>query len=338
MGGHVFGNTRRYSKEEYSLLERQILSLFYYNKFTLDEIKIIPSYRNKDSFGDMDILIEESKRESTLSILKEYFSLNKEDFSFNSNVVSIRVKRDFQLDLIFTPKEFMETSFNYFSNSDLSNLIGRVYRKTGFKFAHKGLIFVVREGDFIFREIIVSKDWKKMLEFLDYDYEVFSGGFDTLEDIFRFVASSPLFNKEIFLLHNRSHISRVRDKKRETYREFLLWCEREKDLPAYPWESFSERGGYREDEKWLQDAFEHFPGFYSSYLRTMRDLMNWKEVKRKFSGSLVSSLTGLEGKVLGSFIQELKSKFPSKEDFSDFILASSEEKIASWILTNWSKV
>jgi len=334
MGGNVFQGLKRYSKEEYNEIMNVILTHLKEEEFYKEEdFKIIPSFREKETFGDMDILIDSSKREEYLSFFKKLFIPH--EISNNNHVVSLKVNEDFQLDLIFTNTEDMETSLHYFSFSDISNLIGRVFHKTGFKFSHRGLIFIVRVGNYVFQEIIVSKDWKKILEFLDYDYEVYSKGFDNLEDIFKFVASSPFFSPDIYLLHNRCHTSRVRDRKRKVYNEFLSWCkEKESILNHYHWESFDERGGYKEVEEWKEKAFLSFPGFKESYDNAKEKLFISRKVKEKFYGQKVSDITGLKGKELGNFISILKSGFHTIENFNTFILSLSEEELREWLMWN----
>ena len=59
--------------------------------------------------------------------------------------------------------------------------------------------------------------------------------------------------RNIFLLENRNYQSRVRDRKRKTYTEFLQWCENHPGLPAYT---------YPEDKaQWLPRLFEWFAPF-----------------------------------------------------------------------------
>lgn len=58
------------------------------------------------------------------------------------------------------------------------------------------------------------------------------------------------------------------------------------------------------------------------------------QVKQKFNGHLVRSLTGLEGKNLGAFISKYKKRFM---DFDDFILKSNQSFIEADILDFFEK-
>src|SRR3546814_18901157 len=68
---------------------------------------------------------------------------------------------------------------------------------------------------------------------MGYSPDGLDQGFETPEDIYSFVASSPFFSSDIFLLENRNAKARMRDKKRKMYMEFLLWCEARPDLPVF---------------------------------------------------------------------------------------------------------
>lgn len=317
MGGNIFDGTRRYSKEEYNKLLLEISSLL---KPLNVKFEVIQSYRNKDSFGDMDIIIGNRGRETIRFLFRDY------PLSSNGHIDSYKF-RDFQIDLIFIPLEDFETNYLYYCYSDFGNIIGRCFHKTGFKYGHLGLSFIVKDGDYQFKEIIVSKDHKKILEFLDYDYERFCQGFDTLEDIFRYAISTPYFNKEIYLLHNRNHTSRTRDRKRQTYRDFLVWIEKQTDCNKYPWPSFDERGGYKENLEWLEKAFIQFPGFEKEYHEVKKEFLDHLYFKSMFNGELVKTLTGLEGKRLGEFIQKLRTR----EDLKMFVLTSSLDELQNLI-------
>lgn len=332
MGGNIFQDNIRLSKEHFEDYSKNVLSKI---QKQFPSAKVIPYYEDKESFGDLDILISGQKGNNIFDFLQNEFNISLDKISNNGSNISFQYNL-FQVDLIFVPEEDFNTSYNYFSYNDCSNLIGRISHKLGFKYGHKGLSFIIREGNYQFDEIIVSKDTKKILEFLDFDYNVFSNGFKTKDDIFKYVASSKYFNSQIFLLDNRSHSSRIRDRKRVIYSEFLKWVSNNPNLNNYPWIKITERGGYQKNQEFLELAFNVFPGFKEKYEQIEKEFQNQLLIKSKFNGDIVRSITGLEDKKLGAFIQILKSKC----DFKTFILNSSENEIKDFILNsfiNYSK-
>lgn len=194
-------------------------------------VDVIKSYSAKDSFGDLDIVASKNSK-SNEAIQAVFEALSATHISRNSDVISYRVPVEdntkwfgstsfFQVDLIFIDEEDLEFAKNYFAFNDLGNLIGRIAHAMGFKFGHEGLWYVVRKGTHVLENIKVSSNFGASLTFLGFDAERYLEGFETAEDIYRYVADSAFFNPDIFLLHNRNHAARTRDSKRKTYTGFL---------------------------------------------------------------------------------------------------------------------
>lgn len=334
MGGNALKavKTRRYAADEYCVLRDTVLTTLR-NRYPNRRIEDIRAYRAKPSFGDLDVLFEaDNFTDDVYKMLEELFQ--PKQIVKNSSVWSFEFN-EFQVDLIFTTKKMFTSSANYFAWNDLGNLMGRVAHKLGFKYGHDGLSFMVRDGTHQYAEIHVSSDIVEILKFLKYDPSRFLQGFDTLEEIFQFAASSEYFNKEIYSLDNRNHASRIRDKKRKTYTEFLSWIETAENLPAYPWADLKEVGGYQYKEVFIKRAFEFFPDFKENYNATMASFNTWQIAKSKFNGQIVSRLTGLIDKQLGEFIVVLKAKVPGS--LSEWAASTPQSDIHDWILMEFNQ-
>ena len=130
MGGNIFINkSRRIKKEELPYYRNKIFIIL--DKFDL-EYKEILSYKNKEDFGDLDILVKKDCYINIIDKLKNYFKDNIIEYSQNSNILSFLIE-ELQVDLIFTKPRYFEASFNYFSFNDINNLIGRISSKMGVK-------------------------------------------------------------------------------------------------------------------------------------------------------------------------------------------------------------
>jgi hypothetical protein len=262
----------------------------------------------------------------------QYFRKRSNELVVNNHVYSFDYQQ-FQIDIIGSPHEDFEISRHYFAWNDLGNIIGRLYHKMGFKYGHNGLSLIVREGQYIMGEISLSKEINTILAFAELSPERFAQGFDTLEDIFLFAASSPYFNKQIYLLDNRNHASRIRDKKRATYNSLLKWLETQESLNAYPWDSMREQGGRQITTSFLQKAFTWFPHAQPLYEQLQTDYALKNRIKEKFSGSLIMELTGLDGKVLGHFMTYLREQGAKEwSDFTKWLDQSTPETISAWVL------
>jgi len=309
MGGNALKNceTRRVSAEEYEVISKEVVDLL--NKLNDPEASITPiiSYSSKPDFGDIDVLFEIRHGFSYTDLASEISkAFNSKEIVPNGNCISAEYK-GFHVDVIKTPTPEFHTSVVYFAYNDLGNLMGRIAHKMGFKYGHRGLVYQFRTTeDHVFEEVIVSTNMSDIFKFMGYDFPQWERGFNTVEEIFIFASSSPYFNKQIFLLKNRGHISRIRDKKRKNYGLFLKWVEDRGGLPEYPWPSMDERGGRRASEEFLQKAFNSFPSFSVKYGDVVKRVEAYNKYKSLFSGDHVRTLTRLEGVELGDFIKYLK--------------------------------
>lgn len=290
----------------------------------------VESYRAKADFGDLDMLIGDSgfnAREAALALGAVEVVTNGPVTSFGLLVDPANDERDgnmFQVDFIKVATAEYEYAKSYFAWNDLGNLVGRIAHKMGLAHKHDGLYFFVREGDYLFREILLTRDYAQALEAMGFSADRFAQGFETPLDLFEYTASTPYFNVDIFLLDNRNAKSRVRDSKRKTYMDFLGWCERNPGLTAY---------AFPEDKAdWLPHLFAHFPAFRGEYEKALQDLERTRAVKAKFNGELVGTWTGLAGKELGMVMKRFREGFASQDELHQHVLQRSQEELKAQVL------
>ena len=325
MGGNAlrdFGScTRRISAEEFSVLSTEIVTNLK-SVYPDAWVTVVPSYRNKKDHGDIDILVDEES-----GVLSNFWHSLDENTPCvrNGPVLSFSYRNTVQVDLIQVPREEYDFALNYFSFNDLGNLCGRVFHKAGFKFGHNGLFYVYRDEDNptqVHEEVLVTRDYDRALSFLGYPSPN-DWSFDELEDIFNFAMLSPAATKDIFLLENRNHISRVRDRKRKTYMQFLEWLE------THPrTEVSSEFSHLKDKEVMLNLAMKTFDGFFDRMCEAGSRAIDRKIISMKFNGDLVRKLTGLSGKDLGERIRMMRN---SKTDFDQFVLKTPYTEIVKFI-------
>jgi hypothetical protein len=319
MGGNALKNcTRRYQSKEYHDLAKRLKDFISSELGVLSVV--IPAYENKDSFGDIDILVMSDLLPSNWKDkLKQKLNLAKDEYQDNGNCFSIKFE-EIQADLIIIKEENFQSSLFYFSYNDLGNLLGRIAHINGVKFGHNGLSLTVRPRenmlDHVIGEIEITKDPKTILGILGLDIKNYGKFFD-IEDIFEFVASSKYFNPDIFLLENRNCESRIRDKKRKTYMLFLDWCEKNKDrLNRAKYPSKDGRYGYHiKDEFYKEVILSRFPDIKTKVDSMIDDFELNREFRKVFNGDIVSKLTGLNGKDLGMFMRSLVHILEPKELF-----------------------
>ncbi|ABC30733.1 hypothetical protein HCH_04017 [Hahella chejuensis KCTC 2396] len=292
--------------------------------------EIVTAYRNKETYGDIDMVVSDSvKRDFGNASMSELLGNvlgggQPLPFIANGGVASFGAPLEqggvFQVDLLYTPASQFDFALSYFSWNDAGNLIGRVAHKMGMKFGHNGLWLPFREGDYLFTEVLVTRDFDKAVRFLGFDIARWRQGFDDLIQLYQFISASKYFDKDIYLLENRSHNARVRDAKRPTYTGFLKWLRE-----AYAGDDFKDWPACK--AAWLPQIFAAFPEAEAEWRVAEADLSRQREIKRKFNGELVSSLSGLTGTELGALMQQVRHSFMDKNAFESFILSASESEM-----------
>ena len=156
------------------------------------------------------------------------------------------------------------------------------------------------------------------------------GGFASLTDIFQFVISSPYCNSAIYLLENRNATSRVRDSKRKTYMEFLLWLQAQagnaENAPSYDW---TNKDASR--TMFLASAQARFPEFLASYQAASYEWKCEQMFRTRFNGQIVSEITGLSGRELGNLIRSIKASFSDGLRFRQWVNASTPQHIREFV-------
>lgn len=302
MGGNAIENACRISKQEFEEVSRKII-----NKINeLDPSfhpRIIPYFKDKQDFGDIDILVSSDAKKIKLNIANALHSVGK-TYS-NGNVLSLgyqlKDNRVFQVDLISVPYIDLDIAEFYFSYNDLNLLTGRIAHKLGVKFGFDGLVLKIRtESGHGGLDINLTKDPRRIYEFLGYDYDRYLQGFNNLEEIYQFVSSTKYFNPAVFDYEDLNHINKTRNRKRATYRGFLEY--------AHALESPS-RYEFQQKSVYLIKLHCEFPeadifGQMKEYSERYRVSL---EANKKFNGNLVMEWTSLRGKELGAVLAGFKS-------------------------------
>lgn len=280
------------------------------------EASVIPSYRNKPDFGDVDILINSD----TLPVDgADRIVQGFEPRACVRNGPVLSFDHDgFQVDLIFYGLPVHDFAARYFAYNDLGNLIGRIARYAGFIFGHAGLFYPVRDpanADRMIDTVLVTRHFDQALAFLGYDPAVHAEGFDDLEAIYRYAVSSKFYTPEPFALENRGHRARVRDKKRPTYRAFLEWAA---DNAPYP-----KPGAALLLTEHLLRAKHAFPAFSADYHAALKRNRLERDFRALYNGRVVAAITGLEGRALGRAMARIAASAGGKEALRDRVLRLS---------------
>lgn len=331
MGGRALKNCeiRRYGKDEYFAILTEVQTLL---KPYFPRTEAVVAYKNKEDFGDLDLLAESDKVNfDVVKMIKILF--DSKEVVPNGKVYSFEYK-EFQVDLILSPSREFEFARHYYAYNDLGNLMGRIAHKFGLKYGHDGLYYMFRDGTRLIGEICVSMDIKHVFNVLDFNYTRWTKGFDDLEDIYEFVSRSKYFNPDIYLFDQMNHRSRVRDQKRSTYNGFLKWCDQ---MRVGEWEDQMFYTFSKNKDSNLVWLFDQFPGFKDQWIELYHRKLEFQDLRIKFNGDHVSAMTGLTGKELGRFMQDFRHSYGNDEDFRIWLITSSQDVVDAAIVDHFEK-
>lgn len=337
MGGNALAaqGAERVDRITYNLLKKEILDKLYSITGYYGWVEI-PSYSSKDTFGDLDILFTNRDKNTFDKVLKLF---GDPVHYHNTDVLSF-LYANLQVDLISMNPENYHTAKVYYSYNDLGNLMGKIYHKFGLKYGHQGLVMPLRDEDnssHKFSDMIISKNPDKIFEFIGLSYSKFLHGFYNLEDIFKFVISSPFFDPDIFSFENMNNAARVRDKKRSTYNAFLEYV---KDLNQIP------RPEWKEDKsEYLNNIFGFFPEAYQTYQKELILFEEHKSMQEKFNGTKVREWLEVaypkeeivEGVEFGHFMKYVLQHIGQDETKKNWILNISEDDMRYRVI-NWYNI
>ena len=294
MGGAALkiAKTKRATRAEFDTLSGELIDVL---KITFKNVAIPLFYNNKESFGDIDIIIS---TDGVNKNIKEYITetFNPLEIFHNGNCWSFGYK-DVQVDLITTSDEHFDSLLDYMGHNDKGNLIGRLAHHKGLKFGDMGLWYEHYFKDINLGKIILCKDPRRIYEFLDLDYNRNLKGFDDLNDIFEFISNSKYFDWRLYRLKNLNKVNRERNLKRKSYMSFLDWIDKNK----------------RDDKDLNEELFKDFDlnkvaeAFPEANLITEIRRLEYEEckslyIKAKFNGGDVMRKYGFQGKELGDIM------------------------------------
>lgn len=320
MGGNAIKAAQRVDKTTFDQYWNELAKLF--PELTMQRTLC---YREKADFGDIDVVVMTDPSLNIKQLVRE--RINPLEEYDNGPFYSFLYKTA-QVDFIFHSPEDYEIALHYYSYNDVCNFIGRVARSLNFKFGHDGLWYEEHLDDHYKLSVFVSRDIEKILKFLGYSYEKWLQGFDTIQDILEYGASSRYFNALYFSLEEQNNVDRVRNKKRQMYQKMLAYITAN-NLQPKPKLNAEEKVYH------AQRAVEYFKNNFLEEIEYKRaEYRKHLQFKTMFNGDIVRDITGFEGKELGAFMQQVKTAYPNLEDIG---LANGPEYVMAVVKAEFEK-
>lgn len=221
------------------------------------------SYREKPDAGDADILVAADERYDPFVAVE---ALGAVEIVRNGPATSIGVRCALESSLSREqripglPHQSAPVEFDYASNL-LSmvrpgNFVGRIAHASFCAHKHNGLWFYFRKipdaPDHLFREIVLTRDYRKLWPIWALTWKRYNQGFDTLLGHLRVHGILHVFATRTSICWKTGTPSLVCETKWLARRVFLCWCEEQPNLPAFQFP-----GG---QVGLATSANQHFPG------------------------------------------------------------------------------
>lgn len=318
--------TRRYMANEFNQLAKELLpkiELLFNTK-----VSLVESYHDKESHGDMDILVYDT------GFNPEEIKKSLYDFGAtlvvrtpNSRVYSFDYK-NLQIDLIFTPDEDWETSKVFFNWGDLGNLMGKLFNNYGgladhgflLKYGYDGakvkLVYKGRK-----KIVYLTKYPDKVFDFLGLDFTLHSKGFNNQYDMYDYVIESKYFDYGCFQWKNLSSVNKQRNKRRPAFIEFLEYIKKYKNKN----QDWSESKSY-----YLNEIKNYFGvDLLKEYQYLVQDVELQSKVRDKFNGkTILDNFKSVKPKQLNNLISNFNKYIIENEgDYRSYILENDVSDI-----------
>lgn len=298
---------------------------------------VIRAYREKATFGDVDLLVQQEAVEaigkelivSELGVLLghdlPYYQVHPKAPQFHT-AIPLEEGGALQVDFQMIPELTFDYAKDYFAWNDLSKLMQILGRTmSGLNFGVDGLSRSVKHKGQVIGRVTFTYNFSEALGFLGFDVARFNQGFDNLEAMYEFVAKHPNFNSNMYQWENRTSRGRGQDMDRPTYLGFLEWM-KERGLPLE---------APADETDWVAKAYKRFPDAQRQRDALFAEMAALDTFRMRFNGGVVTKLTGLRGESLGVFMKAYR-KHEGEDGFVKKMLEMSDDQLHSSIVTYWS--
>lgn len=332
MGGKIF-NKKRFSKEKYENVKKSLTKQIKekgLGKFI--GYKFVESYRNKDSFGDIDILYCVKPFDNIIPPFLFNRLFNIKDIELTSDNDFSALYNGVQVDFIYCDEEwcfdFMSNILNY---DPFCNILSSILKQFNLKLNNKGLSYVgvVDKDHNLRKEIHLTLDFDEVLKLLELNTEVYKKGFYNYTDIFDYILTSPYFRKEYFDLENMTSMNRRRAKKRPLFMKFLEYI---KDKETLPYKTLNQQ---------KIDSFFPVANVNEKMNREIRKqemIKERSEYKKYFNGHVIMEcIKDINVKEIDPFKEFIIKMFCNEEIFINFVMQLKGNTLIKEYVPIWYK-
>lgn len=218
--------------------------LKFYNR-----VAVPPEAPEKTDHGDIDVLVDEALFIFTTHDLKKALGADAHTKAGRTTSFAIRIPGNmssfFQLDVGTCKKGCLEWDSLIYAYGDLWHILGSTVMHHGLAINDCGLHARVKEPNRKDCLLHLTSDPQEMMDLLGLDHSRYKQGFTTLDELFEWTTSTPLFRRNFFKKETISEKQgRIREK-RPMYSNFVTeWLPR--NIPSHG--STAPPEGVRQDD------------------------------------------------------------------------------------------
>jgi hypothetical protein len=323
MGGNLLTKGKRTARDKYLQIEKEIIK-YLDIEIGSDNYRIPRYYKTKETFGDMDIIIN-----NKFFDLPKYMQISFKDKLINHFDISQyktiggtfhTLYEGLQVDYFSVDISKLQTISNYMDYG-VGNFIGKIARKFNLKYGMDGLSYVYRSSDNYYKnELLISTDLEKIFKLFDLDYTKWKQGFIDKKDAFDWIISSKFFST--YTYYNQKPSTKKREKNRQEFKDFISYLRNnniDKDITFASEEAIFDT---------IKEIFLNVD-IISFINENALKYKNILRIKEKFNANVINELyPNLKGKELGNFIFKFKEYVNHNYgDFNNYIINIPKENI-----------
>lgn len=325
MGGNALkhSNTKRVGRAEHARVGEQVLAKLG-QRFPGHRLEIIPAYAQKTEFGNVSVFFQSDVHRAKKELSDELKVLfDSAQAVRHDNRISVAVD-GLQVDISVISSAHFQLALDYHSFNMLGGLIGQLANAVGLTLRDTGMVLRVINGSHLSTEIPVASTWSEILDILGLSYHRWCKGFATLSEMFAFVTTSPVFQKDLF--QDSSYQDIPAGQPLRITQKFGLWLDTvsARELPTL--EPVTK-------EAWLARLMALRPDVKAPYDAAIQFGIDRAAASQKLNGNVVRNLTGLDNEALGKFMKALRDSFGSESAQVAWVLTASNKDIVSKITT-----
>lgn len=327
MGGSAFKEethgfiTSRMTQNQYTTLSNLILPLL---RLYFRTVAVPPEALGKSTYGDLDVMVckplDLHPHDAILQLCSNALASRCKAFIYNPGTSNIAVTLDgmvFQVDVhVVEHDDIWAVDYWMHSWGDMGMIVSSVIKAWGLRLSSsRGLwIEVPEHGAFV-----LNLNMERIAEFLGLDWERYSYGFETMEDLFEWIEALKINGEKVGIKSK----GKLKDKVHNNRPMWVAYWSRGEDVAYEP----------SSDEKHeaVQQAIEFF-GKQEELETIQKEIALNKIAREKFNGNRVMEWTGANGKILGLLMKRLKG---DERLSRSGLVRMEDEEIRSIVMEQW---